>query len=98
MKLPAFTLDASARVWHRLWSVRFALAAALASVLSALESVLPLWHPVLGEVPYAAIATLLAGLSALARVVHQPAAQRSLDDVRDALNHTSAPEHRSRTC
>jgi len=86
MKLPAFTLDASARVWHRLWSVRFALLAALASVLSALEAVLPLWHPVLGEVPYAAIATLLAAASAIARVVHQPAAQRSLDQVRGARN------------
>jgi len=72
MKRPTFALDDSARVWHRLWSVRFALLAALASVLSELQSVLPLWHPVLGQVPYAAIATLLAGLSALARVVHQP--------------------------
>jgi len=79
MKMPAFTLDASSRVWYRLWSVRFALAAALVSVLSALESVLPLWHSVLGEVPYAALATGLAAASAIARVVHQPAAQERLD-------------------
>jgi len=94
MKIPTFTLDASARVWYRLWSVRFALLAALASVLSALEAVLPLWHPVLGQVPYAAIATLLAAASALARVVHQPRAQASLDTVRDALH----PDDRGRTC
>jgi len=82
MKPPRFSLDASARVWHRLWSVRFALAAMFTSVLSALETVLPLWHPVLGQVPYAAMATVLAALSALARVVHQPKAQDTLDTLR----------------
>jgi len=79
MKIPTFTLDASARVWHRLWSVRFALASALVSVLSALEAALPLWHSILGSVPYAALATLLAAASAIARVVHQPRAQGALD-------------------
>jgi len=76
------TLDASAQVWHRLWSVRFALAAAMVSVLSALQEVLPLWHPMLAEAPYAAIATVLATLSALARVIHQPRAQETLDTTR----------------
>jgi len=94
MSIAAFTLDASARVWHRLWSVRFALAAALASVLSALESVLPLWHPVLGQVPYAAIATLLAAASAIARVVHQPAAQERLNRGRGAFD----PAHGDHAC
>jgi len=78
----ALTLDASARVWYRLWSVRFALAAAATSVLSALDAVLPMWEPLLGQVPYAAIATVLAALSALARVVHQPRAQDALDAAR----------------
>jgi|GEM_PF-4255682 len=75
-------LDVAAAVWHRLWSVRFALLAALTSVLSALESVLPLWHPALGDAPYAALATVLAVASALSRVVHQPKAQARLDRVR----------------
>jgi len=83
MKLPALfrplALDASARVWHRLWSVRLALASAAVSLLPALESVLPLWRTALGPMPYAAIATVLAVASALARVVHQPAAQRALE-------------------
>jgi len=83
MKIPAgfrsLTLDASSRVWHRLWSVRLALASAAVSLLPALESVLPLWRSALGPVPYAALATVLAVASALARVVHQPAAQRTLD-------------------
>jgi len=71
-----FRFDKAIRVWPRLWSVRFALAAA---VVTGLQQVLPLWQPVLAEVPYAALATALALLSALARVVHQPAAQARLD-------------------
>jgi len=80
MKRPVFSLDASARVWHRLWSVRLALASALVSLLPALESVLPLWRAALGPVPYAVIATVLAVAAALARVVHQPRAQGALDE------------------
>jgi len=74
MRLPTFSLDASARVWHRLWSVRFALAAALMSVLH-------LWQPLVSDVTYAVAATVLALLSAGARVVHQPRAQDTLDSV-----------------
>jgi len=68
--------DKSIRVWPRLWSVRFALAAAVVTVL---QQVLPLWQPVLAEIPYATLSTALALLSAVARVVHQPAAQARLD-------------------
>jgi len=75
----SLSFDRAARVWHRLWSVRLALAAAL---MPALEAVLPLWHPVLGELPYAGMATVLALLSAAARVVHQPRAQDALDTSR----------------
>lgn len=69
-------LDRVARFWWRLWSVRFALAAALVSVAG---EVLPLWRPALGEAPYAVLATLLAAASAVSRVVHQGTVQSSLD-------------------
>jgi len=68
--------DKSLKVWPRLWSVRFALAAA---VVTGLQQVLPLWQPIFAEVPYAALSTALALLAAVARVVHQPQAQARLD-------------------
>jgi len=71
-----FRFDDAVRVWPRLWSVRFALAAAL---VTALQQVLPLWQPLLATLPYAALSTTLAVLAAFARVVHQPGAQAQLD-------------------
>ena len=70
------TFDRVARFWWKLWSVRFALAAALVSVAG---EVLPLWQPAMGAVPYAGLATVLAALSAVSRVIHQSALQTNLD-------------------
>ncbi|NYT80895.1 hypothetical protein H0A70_05225 [Alcaligenaceae bacterium] len=69
-------LDRVARFWWRLWSVRFAIGAAL---VAAAGEVLPLWQPAMGVVPYAAISSALAVLSAVSRVVHQGAVQSKLD-------------------
>ncbi|HGL5374089.1 TPA: hypothetical protein ACKFCW_002961 [Citrobacter farmeri] len=73
--------DDSAKFWHRLWSVRFAIMAALVSVGG---EVLPLWQPVLAPFPFATLSTVLAVLSAVSRVVHQSGVQTALDDYRSS--------------
>lgn len=69
-------MDNSAPFWHRLWSVRFALIAALISLAG---EVLPLWQPALSPVPYATLSTLFAVLAAVSRVVHQGDVQSDLN-------------------
>ncbi|HDT5887838.1 MULTISPECIES: hypothetical protein [Pseudomonadota] len=72
-------LDDSAKFWHRLWSVRFAI---LAALVSAAGELLPLWQPMLAPIPYATLSTVFAILSAVSRVVHQGGVQTDLDSYR----------------
>lgn len=68
MKAMKMRFDHTAPLWHRLWSVRLALLAALVSVAG---QVLPLWQPLLAPFPFAILNTVLALLAAVSRVIHQ---------------------------
>lgn len=75
------TLTHDAKHWHRLWSVRLGVAAA---VFAALEATLPLWE---AAVPHGVFATLAALSGAGVGVV------RVLKQSLPALPETSRPEH-----
>lgn len=54
--------------WHKLWSVRLAI---LAALLASLEATLPLWQGVIPDNMFAALSTAAAAGSAVARVIRQ---------------------------
>lgn len=54
--------------WHKLWSVRLSV---IAAVLAALEASLPLWQGSIPAGAFAAASTSVAMLAAGARVVRQ---------------------------
>jgi hypothetical protein len=56
--------------WHRLWSLRFAI---LAALFGALELALPLWQDVIPQTAFAALSTLCAAAAAVSRVIKQEA-------------------------
>lgn len=64
------SLIADVRACHRLWSMRFAIAAA---VFGALELTLPLWQGVVPHSTFAALSTLCAVCAAVSRVIKQEA-------------------------
>ncbi len=53
---------------HRLWSMRFAV---LAALFGALELSLPLWQGIVPPSVFAALSTVSAALAAVSRVVKQ---------------------------
>ncbi len=55
--------------WHKLWSVRLALTAAM---LSAIELILPLWSDAFPPRLFAILSTLVGVAAAIARVIKQP--------------------------
>lgn len=61
-------LIAEAKACHRLWSMRFAL---LAALFGALELTLPLWQGIVPPSAFAALSTLCAVSAAIARVIKQ---------------------------
>lgn len=77
--------DPIAPVWHRLWSIRFALLSAVCALVSALlqtgTDLLPVWQAALPPMPFAVLSTLFGLLSAVSRVVHQPATRQLLADL-----------------
>ena len=58
---------------HRLWSLRFAI---LAALLGAAELALPLWRGVVPESTFAALSTICALLAAVSRVIKQESLAR----------------------
>lgn len=58
----------SATQWHRLWSIRFIL---LAAVFGALELSMPLWQGVLPDLHFAALSTACTVLAGISRVIKQ---------------------------
>ena len=56
--------------WHRFWSMRFAI---LAAVFGALELALPLWQDVIPQTTFATLSTLCAAAAAISRVIKQEA-------------------------
>jgi hypothetical protein len=57
-----------ARAWHKLWSMRLAI---LAAVFGTLELVMPIWQSVVPESMFAALSTVSAVGAAVARVIKQ---------------------------
>jgi hypothetical protein len=53
---------------HRLWSMRFAI---LAALFGALELTLPLWHGIVPPSVFAALSTISSVAAAVARVIKQ---------------------------
>lgn len=53
---------------HRLWSMRFAI---LAALLGAAELSMPLWRGVVPDSTFAMLSTLCAALAAVSRVIKQ---------------------------
>ena len=74
-------IDDAKHVWHRLWSVRLAL---LAALLSAVEFALPFvpdaFAEMVGRGRFAAAALVISLGSGLARVVSQPKLHKEDDD------------------
>jgi len=58
----------NAKAWHKLWSVRLAI---ISAALCALEVSLPLWSGVVPQSVFAALSTVTAAASAVARVIRQ---------------------------
>jgi len=56
--------------WHRLWSMRFAI---LAALFGALELTLPIWQGLVPQSTFAALSTLSAVAAAVSRVIKQEA-------------------------
>ncbi|MTD33967.1 DUF7940 domain-containing protein [Paludibacterium denitrificans] len=67
--------DPIAPVWHRLWSIRFALLSAMCGLITVLlqtgTDLLPVWQAALSPMPFAILSTVFGFLSAVSRVVHQ---------------------------
>lgn len=57
-----------ASVWHKLWSIRLAL---IAAIFAAIEATLPLWDGLLPPHIFATLATLAGLGSAISRVIKQ---------------------------
>lgn len=66
-----------AKTCHRLWSLRFAIAAAL---FGAIELTLPIWQGVVPDSVFATLSTLCAAAAAVARVIRQGALHVSDSD------------------
>ena len=58
----------NAPAWHRLWSMRLAI---LAALFGALELSLPLWRGVVPESTFAMLSTFSALAAAVSRVIKQ---------------------------
>lgn len=61
-------LVSEAKQWHRLWSVRLAV---IAAVFGALEASLPLWESTLPDGVFAAVSTACGIGVGVARVLRQ---------------------------
>lgn len=64
-------IDDAHLVWHRLWSVRFAILAAVFGLAAQLQDNLPLIQSFVTPKEFAALSILCGVASALARVVKQ---------------------------
>lgn len=62
-------IDDAGRVWHKLWSVRLSL---LAALLGAVDVALPFVAPSHRSVPFALLAAAVSLAAVLARLVTQP--------------------------
>lgn len=54
--------------WHKLWSMRFAI---LAALFGALELTLPIWQGLVPQSVFAALSTFSAVAAAVSRVIKQ---------------------------
>lgn len=71
-------------LWHRLWSMRFAIAAAAFSAAAGAWAIMPVdWQPHIPEWAkwvLAGIGVLLPSLSGASRVIEQPSLRVHCDD------------------
>lgn len=69
-------IDDASKIWHRLWSVRLAI---LAAVLGAIDAALPFVAPAHAS-PWFALLTMFVSLAAAgARMVRQPSVRSGSD-------------------
>lgn len=64
------------RYWHKLWSLRFAVASVS---FGAVSSSLPLWQPALPPLPFAIASTLCAAVAGFSTLIKQPALQAKIN-------------------
>lgn len=70
-------IDDASEVWHRLWSVRLSL---LAALLGAISAAMPYVAPAQPSLRYAVASVLLALAAAASRVIAQPKLQLEKPD------------------
>lgn len=56
--------------WHKLWSMRFAI---LAALFGAIDLTLPIWQGLVPQSTFAALSTFSAVAAAVSRVIKQEA-------------------------